>query len=92
MPSLWHQLVASTTPRRSAAFTRQHSTTGPMFGIGVLAPNARGTAEPDNMSAWRAWGLGSDAWHSLCQAARHLCREVTMPGPAQHLGGRTAKG
>ena len=79
VPSFWHQLVSSVHASRAAAFTEQHSVAGPMFGIGVLSPNDRGTAEPDDQAAWLAWGDGLEAWNHLCLRAKHLCARTKMP-------------
>ena len=75
VPSLWHQVLSSVKRKRVAAFTEQHSTAMPVFGIGVLSSNDdRGTAEPDFQDAWRAWGRGMDAWKSLCAASKGSAR------------------
>lgn len=70
VPSLWHQLVASVKATRVTSFTQQHSTFAPVFGIGLVGPNERGTAEADDWLAWESWGRGIDAWHSLTRARR----------------------
>ena len=93
VPSLWHALKASMHASRVAAFTEQHSTQAPMFGIGVIAPHERtGTAEPNDASVLERWGeSGEAAWRSLCRAAPPLCRAITrlrLPGERESSQGR----
>ena len=74
----WQHLRAHVASSRLAEFVHQLvPTQGPFFGIGVLSPNDRGTAEPDTpVASWPhlvdtpgldASGRKSEQlWHALC--------------------------
>lgn len=79
VPSIWHALSTGIHPSRLAAFTAQHSTYAPAFGIGVIAPHAGiGTAIPDDPGAIARWGRGEEAWRHLCGAEPSLCRRAWL--------------
>ena len=76
VPSFWRQLTRSVHPARLASFIEQHATSARQFGLGMVSPNARGTAEPDDVAAYAAWGRGLAAWRSLCAVDYPLCRHT----------------
>jgi len=55
VPLFWMHLLSRVLPSRVHTFTEQHSSFLPMFGIGLLLPNAHGTALADVSIEARPW-------------------------------------
>ena len=74
VPAFWHHLRERVRPARVVEYTSQLSEAQPVFGIGVLAPNRAGTAEPETpFSAWPAWRGGGPAAfrEAFCAPPQH---------------------
>jgi hypothetical protein len=60
VPLFWSHLSLSSHQQRLSTHTSQLAdASAPVFGIGIIGPNAHGTAEPDrSLSRWPEWRYG----------------------------------
>ena len=82
VPAFWSNLGEAVEPHRFTSITFQISAAQPVFGIGILRPNANGSAEPDTpLAAWPSWP--QTRWllreHSREALTRAYCGRASPP-------------
>ncbi|KAL1495530.1 hypothetical protein AB1Y20_016894 [Prymnesium parvum] len=75
VPLFWAHAREHIRKERTTELTMQIGAAWPVFGIGIIWPGERGTAETDDGTTpetWRAWlGRGPEAlWHELCRKSQ----------------------
>jgi len=100
VPLFWLHLLTRVAPHRARTISEQHSSFLPMFGIGLLLPNAHGTGLPEVSALERPWPhfaaahrLGTHWQRFLrpCQSTAASCPWRLLTNPALSRELRTRK-